>query len=241
MSEVEGLFDKLEKEKGSSLTNKEKERVLENLDLPKSLDGCYLDAFDKEVGYNGIKTLKRPYTKLPLTQIHINEIEKCSEDIFYFVRNYCRILTKEGVTFPEFRQYQIEFLRVLSTGNDVVSSLPRQSGKSVTTALYLLWKALFTKDINIGICANQLSLAMEVLDKIKKIFIQLPIWLQQGLEAWNKTYIVFENGTRIMTAAGNSDSFRGFTCLEASEKIEVFNTETEEIEFKSIEEIYNSL
>ena len=119
--------------------------------------------------------------------------------------------------------------------------LSHNSGKSVTTALYLLWKALFTKDINIGICANQLSLAMEVLDKIKKIFIQLPIWLQQGLEAWNKTYIVFENGTRIMTSAGNSDSFRGFTCLEASEKIEVFNTETEEIEFKSIEEIYNSL
>lgn len=212
MSEVEGLFDKLEKEKGSSLTNKEKERVLENLDLPKSLDGCYLDAFDKEVGYNGIKTLKRPYTKLPLTQIHINEIEKCSQDIFYFVRNYCRILTKEGVTFPEFREYQIKFLEILSKGGDVVSSLPRQSGKSVTTALYLLWKALFTKDINIGICANQLSLAMEVLDKIKKIFIQLPIWLQQGLEAWNKTYIVFENGTRIMTSAGNSDSFRGFTC-----------------------------
>ena len=378
MSKIEGLFDQLEKEKGSSLTNKEKERVLENLDVPKSLNGCYLDAFEKEVGYNGIKTLKRPYTKLPLTQIHINEIEKCSQDIFYFVRNYCRILTQEGVTFPEFRQYQIEFLRILSTGNDVVSSLPRQcvageteiitdalgldedykiidieleksiekvfnfytsinelldakdgkielecnnpefiksycfkekiktdtglieaseihktikydiyeielesglklrasekhvvidkdyneiyikdclgkelitkdgiskviskkfirndhcyditlskhhlyytngilshnSGKSVTTALYLLWKALFTKDINIGICAHKLSLATEVLDKIKKIFIQLPIWLQQGLEAWNKTYIVFENGTRIMTAAGDSDAFRGYS------------------------------
>ena len=89
--------------------------------------------------------------------------------------------------------------------------LSHNSGKSVTTALYLLWKALFTKDINIGICANQLSLAMEVLDKIKKIFIQLPIWLQQGLEAWNKTYIVFENGTRIMTAAGDSDAFRGYS------------------------------
>ena len=211
MSEVEGLFDKLEKEKGSSLTNKEKERVLENLDLPKSLDGCYLDAFDKEVGYNGIKTLKRPYTKLPLTQIHINEIEKCSQDIFYFVRNYCRILTKEGVTFPEFRQYQIDFLEKMSTGNDVVATVCRQAGKSVSVGLYLLWKALFTKDINIGICANKLSLATEVLDKIKKIFIQLPIWLQQGLEAWNKTYIVFENGTRIMTSAGDSDAFRGYS------------------------------
>ena len=126
MSKIEGLFDQLEKEKGSSLTNKEKERVLENLDVPKSLNGCYLDAFEKEVGYNGIKTLTRPYTKLPLTQIHINEIEKCSQDIFYFVRNYCRILTKEGVTFPEFRQYQIDFLEKMSTGNDVVSSVPRQ-------------------------------------------------------------------------------------------------------------------
>lgn len=211
MSKVEGLFDKLEKEKGSSLTNKEKERVLENLDVPKSLNGCYLDAFEKEVGYNGIKTLKRPYTKLPLTQIHINEIEKCSEDIFYFVRNYCRILTKEGVTFPEFRQYQIDFLEKMSTGNDVVATVCRQAGKTVSVGLYLLWKALFTKDINIGICANKLSLATEVLDKIKKIFIQLPIWLQQGLEAWNKTYIVFENGTRIMTSAGDSDAFRGYS------------------------------
>ena len=209
---MDGIFDKLEKEKGSPLTNTEKANVLKLLDIPKNDEGYYLDAFGYSCSYNGIRTLKKPYTKLPLSQEHLTEIEKCSEDLFYFVRNYCRILTKEGVTFPEFRQYQIDFLEILSRGGDVVSSLPRQSGKSVTTALYLLWKALFTKDINIGICANQQSLAMEVLDKIKKIFIQLPIWLQQGLEAWNKTYVVFENGTRIITAAGNSDSFRGYTC-----------------------------
>ena len=99
----------------------------------------------------------------------------------------------------------------MSSGNDVVASVCRQAGKSVSVGLYLLWRALFTKDINIGICANKLSLATEVLDKIKKIFIQLPIWLQQGLEAWNKTYIIFENGTRIMTSAGDSDAFRGYS------------------------------
>ena len=36
---MEGLFDKLEKEKGSSLTEKEKEKVLEHLDIEKSPDG----------------------------------------------------------------------------------------------------------------------------------------------------------------------------------------------------------
>ena len=208
---MDGIFDKLEKEKGSSLTNTEKANVLKLLDIPKNDEGYYLDAFGNSCSYNGIRTLKRPYTKLPLTQDHLTEIQKCSEDLFYFVRNYCRILTKTGVTFPEFRQYQIDFLKKMSSGNDVVASVCRQAGKSVSVGLYLLWRALFTKDINIGICANKLSLATEVLDKIKKIFIQLPIWLQQGLEAWNKTYIIFENGTRIMTSAGDSDAFRGYS------------------------------
>ena len=208
---MDGIFDKLEKEKGSSLTNTEKANVLKLLDIPKNDEGYYLDAFGNSCSYKGIRTLKRPYTKLPLTQDHLTEIQKCSEDLFYFVRNYCRILTKTGVTFPEFRQYQIDFLKKMSSGNDVVASVCRQAGKSVSVGLYLLWRALFTKDINIGICANKLSLATEVLDKIKKIFIQLPIWLQQGLEAWNKTYIIFENGTRIMTSAGDSDAFRGYS------------------------------
>ena len=211
MEKVEGLFDKLEKEKGELLSNDEKLKIHELLDLPKSPNGFYLDAFEREVSYNGIATLKRQYVKLPLNEYHINEIKQCSEDLFYFVKNYCKILTKSGIEFPEFREYQIDFLKELKTGDDVIASLPRQSGKSVTTGLYLLWKALFTPNINIGIAANKLSLAMEVLDKVKKVFLELPIWLQQGVQAWNKTFIELENGTRIMTSATNSDAFRGYS------------------------------
>ena len=351
-----GIFDRLETEKGSPLTNSEKLNVLNLLELPKSQNGLYLDAFGREVSYNGIATLKRQYVKLPLNETHINEIKVCSRDLFYFVRNYCKILTKSGIEFPEFREYQTQFLETLATGDDVIASLPRQcveydteivvnnvpmrigslfeyakegnqslgacgifidsykvkniyvltprgslrvksvhktkelkiykakfenglsvsgsakhvfidakgdevylenslgvsiqtskgasrvidieflkvdncydismheyhlyytngvlshnSGKSVTSGLYLLWKSLFTPNINIGIAANKLSLAMEVLDKVKKVFIELPIWLQQGVTAWNKTFIEFENGTRIMTSATSSDSFRGYS------------------------------
>ena len=208
---MDGLFDKLEKEKGSSLTNTEKANVLKLLDIPKNDEGYYLDAFGNSCSYNGIRTLKRPYTKLPLTQDHLTEIQKCSEDLFYFVRNYCRIITPFGVNFPEFRQYQIDFLKSLSAVGDNVSSIPRQSGKSVTVGLYTLHYALFNKDKYVGICGNTLGLAREVLDKIKKIFVELPIWLQQGLVAWNKTYIELENGTKIMTAAANEDAFRGYS------------------------------
>ena len=208
---MDGIFDKLEKEKGSSLTNTEKANVLKLLDIPKNDEGYYLDAFGNSCSYKGIRTLKRPYTKLPLTQDHLTEIQKCSEDLFYFVRNYCRIITPFGVNFPEFRQYQIDFLKSLSATGDNVSCIPRQSGKSVTVGLYTLHYALFNKDKYVGICGNSLGLAREVLDKIKKIFVELPIWLQQGLVAWNKTYIEFENGTKIMTAAANEDAFRGYS------------------------------
>ena len=208
---MDGIFDKLEKEKGSSLTNTEKANVLKLLDIPKNDEGYYLDAFGNSCSYKGIRTLKRPYTKLPLTQDHLTEIQKCSEDLFYFVRNYCRIITPFGVNFPEFRQYQIDFLKSLSAVGDNISSIPRQSGKSVTVGLYTLHYALFNKDKYVGICGNTLGLAREVLDKIKKIFVELPIWLQQGLVAWNKTYIELENGTKIMTAAANEDAFRGYS------------------------------
>ena len=211
MKEINGIFDKLELEKGGNLTNSEKLNVLNLLDIPKSQNGFYLDAFGKEVSYNGIATLKRQYVKLPLSQTHIDEISKCSQDLFYFVRNYCKILTKSGIEFPEFREYQTQFLETLASGDDVIASLPRQSGKSVTSGLFVLWKSLFTPNINIGIAANKLSLATEVLDKVKKVFLELPIWLQQGVTAWNKTFIEFENGTRVMTSATNSDAFRGFS------------------------------
>ena len=207
----QGIFTQLEKQKGTPLTENEIDKVLEHLEIPQNTNGNYIDAFNRDISYNGIKTLKRPYTQLSLTPDHLNELEVCRNDIFYFVRYYCKILTKNGITRPEIRDYQNEFLGMLSSGDDVVASLPRQSGKSVTSGLYLLWIANFTPNINIGIAGNKLDLAMEVLDKIKKIFTELPMWMKQGIEAWNKTYIQFENGTRILTSATSGDSFRGYS------------------------------
>jgi len=89
--------------------------------------------------------------------------------------------------------------------NDILSH------NTVTIATYLLWCALTRQNINIGIAANVVSLAQEVLDKIKKIYIEMPIWLQPGLMSWNKQSVEFDNGNKIMISASNSDAFRGFS------------------------------
>lgn len=235
----QGIFTQLEKQKGSPLTENEIDKVLEHLEIPQNTNGNYIDAFNKDISYNGIKTLKRPYTQLSLTPDHLNELEVCRNDIFYFVRYYCKILTKNGITRPEIRDYQNEFLGMLSSGDDIIASLPRQSGKSVTSGLYLLWIANFTPNINIGIAGNKLDLAMEVLDKIKKIFIELPMWMKQGIEAWNKTYIQFENGTRILTSATSADSFRGYSCIGGNEIIQVFDISKNKETSITLKELYS--
>ena len=119
--------------------------------------------------------------------------------------------------------------------------LSHNSGKSVTSGLYLLWIANFTPNINIGIAGNKLDLAMEVLDKIKKIFIELPMWMKQGIEAWNKTYIQFENGTRILTSATSGDSFRGHSCIGGDEIIQVYDTHENIVKYMKIYDILKVL
>lgn len=231
MSTVVGIFDELKAENNNEeLPEVLKDKLLNNLDIEKNQEGFYLDAFGERISFNGIRQLKKPYTKLNLTNRHQNEIIACHEDYFYFRRNYCKILTKSGIGRPEPRNYQERLENDLVTGEDTIAFFPRQSGKTVTIATYLLWCALTRKNINIGIAANVVSLAQEVLDKIKKIYIEMPIWLQPGLMSWNKRGVEFDNGTKIMIAASNSDAFRGYSLsiMYVDETAFIKNNEFEE-------------
>lgn len=97
--------------------------------------------------------------------------------------------------------------------------LSHNSGKSITVACYLAWLYNFHKNLNIGIVANRVAQAREFLQNVKDIFSRLPIWLMQGTTIWNKRDIANELGSRILTDAPSSDSFRGFTvnCLIVDE------------------------
>jgi hypothetical protein len=429
MGKIKGIFDELrEQNNGEELSDNLKDKFLDQINIEKNQEGYYLDAFGERISFNGIRQLKKPYTKLNLNQRQQNEIIACQEDYFYFRRNYCKILTKSGIGRPEPRQYQERLENELVEGDDVVAFFPRQcissdtnivinnnittaldffelcnledkyytkpskvdkknysgrnnkfkrdnenptynhqgklssiteqkfiktikarnkfvstpkgnvkvlevhktipyskfrietenglflegaynhvvikedysevymkdslnstlitekgpskvskvidleieenmydlsidsedelyfsngilshnSGKTVTIATYLLWCALTRQNINIGIAANVVSLAQEVLDKIKKIYIEMPIWLQPGLMSWNKQSVEFDNGNKIMISASNSDAFRGFSlsilyCSHEDEMVTVRDKETGNIEEISLKELNDKL
>jgi hypothetical protein len=214
------------------MKNPDIEQIKIDLELEKDEEDYYLDSYGKRISFNGIRTLKKAYTKINYTKDHIEEIVKCAQDFYYFRDNYCIILTKKGYDFVEPREYQQRLCDDLVNHKKIIALWSRQSGKTVTIATYLLWKALFNKEENIGIAANKLGLAIEILDKIKNIFLNLPIWLSQGVKVWNKRNIEFENGCRVLTSATNGDAFRGYSlhCLYIDECAFISGTTWKEFE-----------
>jgi len=196
-----------------SFGNKGKQIALDILDIDKDEEQYYLDAFGNRISFNGNRRLKKSFTKLPIADIHKYEIAKCAEDIHYFKDNYVKIKTKSGVNFPDLRVYQDEFINSIipDENEDNIGLMGRQSGKSISTAIYLSHQFNFGKDINIGIVANKGPMAREFLANAKNIIIELPIWMQQGVNVWNKGSIENESKMRILTDVPSSDSFRGFT------------------------------
>lgn len=195
-------------------TKEGKQIALDILDIPKDDEEYYLDAFGKRISFDGLRTIKKAYTKINLSKIHIEEMQRCFESLEYFKDNYIKIKTPTtGVNFPDMREYQNRFLSEINTDDEAYLVLfPRQSGKSITTSIYLVYLTLFKNDINVGICANKSDTAREFLNNVKNIIEALPIWMQQGIKSWNKGRIETENGVRILTDATNSNSFRGYTC-----------------------------
>jgi len=195
-----------------SFGNEGKSLALDILDIEKDHEHFYIDSFDNRISFNGNRKLKKAFTSLSLSKIHEIEMEKCINDIHYFKDNYVKIRTKTGVNFPELRTYQNDFIEELDGDDEgIIGLMGRQSGKSISTSIYLSHLFCFETEKNIGIVANKGSMAREFLSNVKNILLELPIWMTPGVKTWNKGSIEAENEMRVLTDVPSSDAFRGFS------------------------------
>lgn len=111
-----------------SYGNEGKQLCLDILDTVMDEEEYHLDAFGKRITFDGNRALKSPMTKMNLSPIHIEEIQRCSQDLEYFKDNYVKIKTRSGVNFPDLREYQNEFIKILTNDENesVVAMMPRQ-------------------------------------------------------------------------------------------------------------------
>jgi len=90
--------------------------------------------------------------------------------------------------------------------------LSHNSGKTISTVGYLLHYILFNEAKNVAILANKGETARYILSILKDMYVNLPIWLQQGVVVWNKTFIELENKCKVLTSSTSDNALRGYTC-----------------------------
>jgi len=155
--------------------------------------------------------VKKPREEVEYTEEQIEELLACSLDIFEFIKYVKIVNPDEGeIPFKPYR-YQKKLLKDLKNNRHFCGLWSRQSGKSTVVAVYILWYAMFNKDKVIGIVSNKESSAKMILSRIKRMWEQLPKWIKPGVVEYSKTFITFDNGTRLVVSATTADAFRGET------------------------------
>lgn len=165
-------------------------------------------------------TLRWQGEKVEYTQEMIDEWLKCKNDIVHFAENYVFVNNLDtGYNLVKLRDYQKELLLTYLDDSDpdkkntiVLSS--RQSGKTETSAIFMLHYILFNKHKKVAVLANQANLAYEIVTNIKTKYEHLPKFLQQGIVkvgGWSAGRIKLENGCEMRAGATTENSIRGFS------------------------------
>ena len=134
------------------------------------------------------------------TEEEVEDYIKCMNDPIYFAEK-CFLMTPKGLQPVKMRDYQIEYLQNLKTYRFNILRACRQAGKSVTTAIFGLWKILFCNDRNGVILSKSGPAGRDLLKKVKDMYMYLPYHLKAGTMKWNQSEISFDNNSTLSTEA----------------------------------------
>jgi len=140
----------------------------------------------------------------------MEEVQKCMKDPKYFINHYVHIRTADGdIIQVTLRDYQEDFVENILNERFLITMMARQMGKTSTVSMCFLWYLLFKDNFRILVLANVEDKAKEIIEEIKTMIEHLPVWLQEGIKAWNEKTISLANGSKISARATTKKSGRG--------------------------------
>ena len=167
---------------------------------------------NNEFGYLGNPNVKRDGVETEFSREQILEYQKCMQDPAYFARTYIKIISlDEGLVPFDLYPYQEKMFNHFNDNRFSIVLACRQSGKSISSVVYLLWYAVFHPEKTIAILANKGAVAREMLARITLALENLPFFLQPGCKALNKGSIEFSNNSKIIASATSGSSIRGLS------------------------------
>ena len=163
-------------------------------------------------GYLGNALVKRDGVEHPYTEAEVQEYAKCMEDPVYFASKYIKVINlDEGLIQFKPYNYQRKMLKHFNDNRFSIILACRQSGKSISSIIYILWYVCFHPDKTVAILANKGAVAREMLSRITLALENLPHFIQPGAKELNKGSIGFSNNSKIIAAATSASSIRGLS------------------------------
>lgn len=159
--------------------------------------------------------LKRANLPFEYTPEEWEEMKKCKEDILYFAYNFCHIQTGDGVKLIKngegLRDFQEEILLAFKNNKMNILMASRQTGKSVTSAIFILWFLLFHAEKTALVVADNFTTTRELLDKFRISLDNLPFFMKPGIKHINSGNVKFDNDSRIVGRTTTKKSGIGLT------------------------------
>jgi hypothetical protein len=203
--------------------------------MTKTLDGVLVKRANKRERY---------------TEKEIADLSACTDPKtgpFYFLKNFFYIQhpVKGKLLFQPY-EYQVRLIESYHNHRFNINLLPRQSGKTISAAGYLLWYAMFNPDSTILIAAHKFTGAQEIMQRVRYAYELCPDHIRCGVTSYNKGSIEFDNGSRIVSSTTTASTGRGMAisllyCLDGNSTVTVRNKNTGKIQEITLQNLYNKL
>lgn len=125
--------------------------------------------------------------------------------------NHCVYVNRNGIQPYKPFDYQKEMLFNIHNYDRAVSLVSRQSGKTASSAAYILWFATTHPSKQILITSQDMRSANEILTTIKLMYEYCPNFVKRGFVKMNESELWFDNGSRIFSRASNNKAARGLS------------------------------
>ena len=186
----------------------------------KKIDKLIKDYQDGVIELNKIKgspfvsnniEFRKPRLSYQYTRYEMDELRKCAADPVYFADMYCKLFTDKGYAKIILRDYQQGMLEGFFKNPKTILNSSRQTGKTTTSAIYILWYILFNKEKNVLMLGDIADTTKEIIDKVKNILNNLPFFMKPGITINNVMSMKFDNGCRIIGRSTTKKSAIGLS------------------------------
>ena len=170
--------------------------------------------------YMGNRNLPNVNWKGEYTKQQVRELKKASGNILHFAENYFHIINLDrGKEKIKLYKPQKRALRKMRDTRFFCLLASRQIGKSTMMTIYILWQACFNNDQRILLVANKEATAIEIFQRVRMAYEELPNWLKPPVKEYAKTSMTLENGSRIgiTTTTGTAARGQSVNCLVIDE------------------------